>query len=50
MKRQDLQGIKRGKVVRPTIARAVAPCPLDRVKTTNPRKIVGYKTVTFIKQ
>ena len=31
MKRQGLQGIKRGKVVRTTIADAAAPCPLDRV-------------------
>jgi putative transposase len=31
MKRQGLQGINRGKVVRTTIANVVAPCPLDRV-------------------
>lgn len=31
MKRQGLQGIKRGKVVRTTIADAAVPCPLDRV-------------------
>ena len=31
MKRQGLQGINRGKVVRTTIANVVTPCPLDRV-------------------
>ena len=31
MKRQGLQGINRGKIVRTTIANMVAPCPLDRV-------------------
>jgi transposase InsO family protein len=31
MKRQGLQGIKRGKIVRTTIAGAAVPCPLDRV-------------------
>ncbi|SCX77094.1 Transposase InsO and inactivated derivatives [Nitrosospira sp. Nsp13] len=31
MKRQGLQGVRRGKIVRTTITDAVAPCPLDRV-------------------
>jgi putative transposase len=31
MRRQGLQGVRRGKVVRTTIANAAAPCPLDRV-------------------
>jgi transposase InsO family protein len=31
MKRQGLQGIKRGKVVRTTMGDAAVPCPLDRV-------------------
>src|SRR3954466_5951592 len=31
MKRQGLHGIKRGKVVRTTMANAAMPCPLDRV-------------------
>jgi putative transposase len=31
MKRQGLQGVRRGKIVRTTIADAAAPCPLDRV-------------------
>ena len=31
MKRQGLQGIKRGKVVRTTMADPAVPCPLDRV-------------------
>ena len=31
MKRQGLQGVRRGKIVRTTIADAAAPCPSDRV-------------------
>ncbi|BCT68220.1 IS3 family transposase ISStma17 [Nitrosospira sp. NRS527] len=31
MKRQGLQGVRRGKIVRTTIADAAIPCPLDRV-------------------
>ena len=31
MKRQGLQGVRRGKIVRTTIANAAVPCPLDRV-------------------
>jgi transposase InsO family protein len=31
MKRQGLQGVRRGKVVRTTISDGKAPCPLDRV-------------------
>ena len=31
MKRQGLQGVRRGKFVRTMIADAAAPCPLDRV-------------------
>ena len=31
MRRQGLQGVRRGKVVRTTIGNAAAPCPLDRV-------------------
>ena len=32
MKQQGLQGVRRGKIVRTTIANAAVPCPLDRVK------------------
>ena len=31
MKRQGLQGVRRGKIVRTTITDAAVPCPLDRV-------------------
>ena len=31
MKRQGLQGIKRGKIVHTTMGDAAVPCPLDRV-------------------
>ena len=31
MKRQGLQGVRRGKMVRTTITDAAVPCPLDRV-------------------
>jgi putative transposase len=31
MKRQGLQGVRRGKIVRTTITAAAVPCPLDRV-------------------
>ncbi len=31
MKRQGLQGVRRGKIVRTTIADTSAPCPLDKV-------------------
>ena len=31
MRRQGLQGVRRGKVVRTTISNSKAPCPLDRV-------------------
>ena len=31
MKRQGLQGVRRGKTVRTTIADTAAPCPLDRI-------------------
>ena len=31
MKRQGLQGVRRGKIVRTTMADAPAACPLDRV-------------------
>ncbi|PTQ79421.1 integrase-like protein [Nitrosospira multiformis] len=31
MKRMELQGARRGKIVRTTIADTAAPCPLDRI-------------------
>ena len=52
MRRLGLRGVRRGKVVRTTVAKASAPCPADRVnrqcqaERPNPRWVADFTYVS----